>query len=214
MCKRLLMVFLSSLAAASFAHANVFKCTNDDGSIVYQQVPCVGGTNEPLIRSRAPRETRQEWTLISQTDEMTDKQQCVIESPPSYAGQRGNDFLFVSIRVTTTEQGEHVVGIHGSAPLSRRDIPPSFHNNIQGLGIRVDREPFVTVDTKAGQRVLGFGLEKSGLLVSQLSKGSQAAVRVRFWPYDHTYDGTDIALLDFGRAMDALASCRGISDQR
>lgn len=86
--------------------------------------------------------------------------------------------------------------------------PASFHNDISGLGIRVDRHPFIAVDKKPAQRLLGFSESQSSLIVSQMKDGNSASIRVRYWPYDDTHDGRDISMRGFTHALGLLAECR------
>lgn len=195
--------------------AGIYECKDKNGNVSYQDHSCEKGKNgaqinNPAINS-AQVDSKENWTLINQTDQMTNKKQCVIESPSAYVGKQGSDFLFVSIRITATDSGEFVVGLYSSSPLSDDQRPPSFHNNIRGLGIKIDNNDFTEVDLPISSRVIGFNLEKSKQLISQMENGSNASIRVRFWPYDETFDGHKIALWDISRAIHELKSCKNIA---
>lgn len=201
-----LAIGLMGLGLAGVVQAEMFKCTDASGHVTFSQTRCA----EDAVKLDTAQKTstaRTEWTLIDQVDKMTGRRQCIIESPGSYVGKQGSDFLFVSIRVTLMDDSRPIVAFYSAAPLGDRVEPPSFHNDIHGLGIRIDDNPFVPVDRKAAQRVIGFEEASSERVVALLEAGSEARARVRFWPYDTLYDGSPIALSDFPRAMESLRRC-------
>lgn len=203
-----LMLFISFSAPSLSA---LYKCKKNDGSISYQATKCPEKA-ETLMKKELPKTSSassdyDKWGLIEQIDKMTNNRICVIESGNSYVGKQGSDFLFVRVRVTLTDSGKYVVGLYSSSPLSDRQYPPSFHNDISGLGIKIDGNQFILVDRKASQRVLGFDRAKSQQIVSQLHSGNEVKLRVRFWPYDQTHDGGKISMRNFENATVKLKEC-------
>lgn len=207
--KFLLLIILMLFSTPSVSA--LYKCKQDDGSISYQGNPCPEKA-ETLMKKERPKASANnsdydKWELIEQIDEMTNNRICVIESGNSYVGKQGSEFLFVRVRITLTDSEQYIVGLYSSSPLSDRQYPPSFHNDIDGLGIKVDDNQFISVDRKASQRVLGFDVAKSKQIVSQLHSGNEVKLRVRFWPYDQTHDGGKISMRDFENAIKKLKEC-------
>lgn len=201
------------LFTSQYSFSAIYECKDSNGNTSYQDHSCkknekgseIGppSVNSPLV------DAKENWTIIDQVDDMTNQRSCVIESPSAYLGRQGSDFLFATIRVTITNTDQFVVALYSSVPLSDDMKPPSFHNDIYGLGLKIDNNQFIEVDLKINSRVIGFNSEKSNKIVSEILKGNKASIRVRFWPYDETFDGRNISLWDFQRALDALKTCKG-----
>lgn len=204
------------------SYSEIYECKDSKGSISYQDHSCDGKmkqsdmnvsqtTEQSSISSEQVKTTENnKWEVFDQVDEMTNKKQCVIESPIAYVGVQGSDLLIVSIKITATDEGKFIAALYSKAISS--DNAPSFHNDIYGLGLKIDKNDFIEVDTKLGQHSIGFNFEKTAMIISEMAQGSSASFRVRFWPYDKTFDGHGIPLWDFNRALHNLKACKGIAD--
>lgn len=206
---------------STYSLAGIYECKDSKGNISYQDHSC--DKEEKQSRLDATQETdktdtnqqpngsakNNEWTVFDQVDEMTNRKQCVIESPAAYVGIQGSDVLFVSIKITSTDDGKFIAALYSKDLAS--DNGPSFHNETHGLGIKIDKNNFIETDIKISQHAIGFSFENTKLLISEMERGNEASLRVRFWPYDKTFDGHGIPLLDFNRALQALKTCRGLT---
>lgn len=190
--------------------AAVYKCERPDGTMSYQGTPC--STKEKSIKTPIGNSSAQDkindlWTLVTNKDKMTDENTCIIQSPLFFVGSQGNDLIFSRIRLTKDNNGNPIVGIY-IPPVPGTELSPvSFHNDTNGLGARVDKNEFVKATVKATQNVLAFDLESSKILTEQLKTGEYIATRLRFWPYDKTYDTIPQSLSDFNRAFRLLNDC-------
>ena len=190
--------------------AAVYKCERTDGTTSYQGMPC--STKEksiktPIGNSSDKNKIDDLWELITNKDKMTDENTCIIQSPMFFVGSQGNDLIFSRLRITKDNNGNPIVGIYIDPVTGGELTTVSFHNDIHGLGARVDKNEFVEATLKATQNVLAFDLENSKKLIGQLKTGEYIATRLRFWPYDKTYDTTPQSLSDFNRAFRLLNDC-------
>lgn len=204
--KLLYLIFLTLFFSAKPSLADVYQCEDKNGNITFQDRICAGKSKQSTL-NLPTQDPKDKWELIDETDDMTNKKVCVISSPQTYVGKQGSDFLFSTIRITKSSSGNYIVGLYSHLAFDYDREPPPFHHNIQGVGIKIDQNSFITADTQASQRVIGFEVEKSKIIISELSNGNSASVRVRFWPYDYTLDGKNIQLWDFNRALQDLDSC-------
>lgn len=216
----LFIFFLFFISTNSYAE--IYECKDSKGSTSYQDHSCDGKIKESGLDSAQTTEQssissgqvktteNNKWEIFDQVDEMTNRKQCVIESPIAYVGVQGSDLLIVSIKITATDEGKFIAALYSKAISA--DNAPSFHNDIYGLGIKIDKNNFIEADTKLGQHSIGFSFEKTEMIISEMTQGSSASFRVRFWPYDKTFDGHGIPLWDFNRALHSLKTCKGIAD--
>ena len=197
--------------------AAVYKCERPDGTMSYQGAPC--STKEksiktPIGNSSGKNKINDLWELITNKDKMTDENTCIIQSPIFFVGNQGNDFIFSRLRITKDNNGKPIVGIYIDPVTGGGESTVSFHNDIHGLGARVDKNEFVKATLKATQNVLAFDLESSEKLTEQLKTGEYIATRLRFWPYDKTYDTIPQPLSDFNRAFRLLNDCVELNDTK
>lgn len=210
MIKSLIALIVVSLPTT----ASVYKCESPDGSLEYQGTPCDENEKTTIIEQQASQSVSASegpWELISRIDPMTDKKACIIESPSNFLGEQGNDFLFARVRMKLTPSGNYIVGIYTENPLSTTNVNgASFHYDINGLGLRVDSNHFIPVASKASDYVLGFSPQDSDILASEFLNGRVIKLRVRYWPYDKTYDGRGISLSSYRQALQQLHICSNI----
>lgn len=216
---RKLLFFLVLVAISSTAQA-VYKCVGPDGRVTWQDTACPQGSEDaspqpetaPEVRpstapSRRRTEEPQRWTLFRQRDDMTDKTNCIAESPSALVGFRGSDIYFARVRVVVASKGQYIVALFSSGELGDA---AAFHNDINGLGMRIDDHPFVPVAVHPSSRVLAFSEEDSNRLVEWMEAGSQVRFRVRFWPWDETHDADNVTLDGFRNALTELRDCSGL----
>jgi hypothetical protein len=192
------VVFWSSLV-----HAEVYKCPDGKGGSVFRDAPCSAGMEEPVVRTpQSPRRVRGVWAMRGGHDKLTDEQSCSLFSPQSYVVTTHREIASVHIALGMTTDHMLLVTLVSASAGSQR----SFHNDIHGLGLRVDEHPFMPVDVKGNAAVLAFLPERSQQLLPQLQTGTLAKFRVRFWPYEQTFDG-EISLEGFAEGYEALQRC-------
>jgi hypothetical protein len=192
------------------AGAAVYKCERPDGTMSYQGIPCATkekSIKTPIGNSTGKNKINNTWELITNKDKMTDENTCIIQSPLFFVGSQGNDLIFSRLRLTKDNNENPIVGIYIDPVTGTELSAVSFHNDIHGLGARVDKNEFVKATVKASQNVLAFDLESSEKLTEQLKTGDYIATRLRFWPYDKTYDTIPQSLSDFNRAFRLLNDC-------
>lgn len=215
-------LFICLLFFSTSSFAGIYECMDAKGNVSYQDHSCERSEKESRLDAEPPVEHQttalqppktidtNKWEVFDQIDEMTNRKQCVIESPIAYVGVQGSDLLIVSIKITATDEGKFIAALYSKALSSGN--APSFHNDIYGLGLKIDKNDFIEADMKLGQHSIGFNFEKTAAIISEMTQGGSASLRVRFWPYDTTYDGHGIPLWDFNRALHSLKACKGIRD--
>ena len=198
-----LMTTLLLLAISALpAWAQIYKCPDGKGGTVFRDRPCSDertGSDVPVVPPRLSSSSG--WHVRGGTDKLTDERSCILVSPEASLFTTHNQRAAVHIAVALTSIGEMVTLV--SAQTSAR---LSFHNEIRGLGLRIDTHPFVPADVKGNQTVLVFLPERSHQIFTQLETGKTAQFRVRFWPYDETFDG-EIPLVGFAEGVEALKRC-------
>jgi len=186
--------------------AAVYKCTSESGAVSFQGMPCAKQEKAEEIKVNVSSSNRiEEWELITRIDRIKKEKNCVIQSPTAYLGRQSGDFLFARVRTVLDADGKYVVGIYSDESFGKDGN--IFHNDISGLGIRVDDNDFVPVSVNANQHVLAFDHEASDALVHEFENGKKMSFRVRYWPYDETFDGVDVPLDTFPRALRQLKEC-------
>lgn len=209
---RIIFLIFFTLISAQIK-AQIYECKDSKGNVSFQDMACTTDKKQKKLEPEVKAEENykiadEQWALSKSFDLMTEMTACVIQSPLSFVGSHNSDLLFVRVRVAITKEGYYVVGLYSDDPLAKEDTSiPLFHNNIDGVGIKVEPNGFIDADQRYGDRVIGFSLEKSSLIVNQLNSGKFINVRVRYWPYEKTYDGYAISLKGFNSALDDLKKC-------
>lgn len=202
---RSIATFLFICAASINAHA-VNKCTDKSGKVTYQAAACDGGSTSNQIQvTPDPKMSPGSWEFSQQKDPMTGNKTCFATSPVTLTNWqgRGSKFAHVVIQLAATidSQSLTVRSFNGSEGL--------FHNNISGLGIRVDQQDFVPLTRKIGSHGLGFTGSDEGKVLGQLVQGKEVRLRLRFWPWDKIEDTSAITLNGFRQASVAMNRCAG-----
>lgn len=186
----------------STVSAEVYKCPDGKGGTVLRDVPCSAEAGRAASQPHSSRGTTPRWEVQEGRDTMTNEQSCTLFSPARYVLATHRQVIALRIAVAFTRSHRPLVTLVSGASASRL----SFHKDIHGLGLRIDSSPFVPIDIKGNQSVLAFLPERSQQLLPQLQTGKVAKFRVRFWPYDETFDG-EISLAGFAEEYEALTRC-------
>lgn len=200
----LLLLFFSGGATAE-----IYKCTKD-GKTSFSDKPCTGEQViitqqiEEKMPPKPAESANSSWKFHRSTDEMTGKNICLAVSPNIIVGVEGRDILAATLRVTGSSLGP-IVGLKSERLF--KEHPKSFHNDIDGLGIKIGDNAFIPFDEKSGSSVLGFSSEKSRQIVEQLATGNTFRLRLRYWPYEKTYDSTPQENTSFAAVFEQVKEC-------
>lgn len=195
------------------ASGAIYRC-EQGGKTVFSDRPC-GDEAVDITSSVASRAsvkgnpTTLKWQFYKHQDEMTGENTCLITTKAFTVDlQRGrlSEIKTGDLRIGMTRglTAPNVVIRSGDFFDHRAH---SFHNDISGLGIRVGDGEFFPVEKKAGNYLLAFGDSASGQIVEQLKSGAPFRVRVRFWPYETTFDSNPIAPDGFDDSYKQLVEC-------
>lgn len=181
------------------------KCIAPDGRVSYQEAACPAtAKNEKTLKIWDSKvgATRDEWRFERKHDEMTGRVSCLAFSPITAPKPipMPTDFFPVHMVVVATEQTE-VIGLRTS------DNRHTFHNDIQGMGVRTDTGPFIPFSNATGRHVVS--VDDSAALINMLNDSSTLLVRARFWPYEQLYDMEPISSTGFTTALAQARACAG-----
>ena len=201
---KLIAIALLTLASNTWA-GSYYSCTDANGKKSFQAMPCDGmsvdtGAVEIQESNKSGNRTNVlRWAFKQSTDSMTGIESCSA-SMRFYVGMIRNDFVFARMALIKFE-GQIYLAV------ATEQQHPLVHNNISGLGIKVGENNFQEFNLKIGQNNLGYDPSISNLIISQLSASTEAQVRLRFWPYDQTYDTPVIKYSDLNSALAKLEAC-------
>lgn len=170
--------------------------------MTYSDKPC-SESAEKVETTDSGSGSDDSWTFINHTDEMTGEQSCFAKSPNFYLGRQGNDWLFASLRVGGTEEKPLVI-LRSESSFDPK--PTSIHNDIEGLGLKVDGR-FFEVSASSGSYIAGFNYKQSAKILEKLNNSSGFRARLRFWPYEQTYDSEKKGLQGFRSAFRKASRC-------
>ena len=200
-------LFISVVAFVFSASANaaVYKC-EENGQTIFSDRPCGQAAEKVEIKNEKKRasSSTSKWEVLRAEDEMTGRTTCVAKSPNIYMGKEGSNFLFASLRVVTLNSG-FVVGARSEVGFDSR--PASIHNDISGLGVKVGDFGFQEFDVKQGSYVVGFDPDTSARIVEELKQSEHFRVRLRYWPYQETYDSSETTTQGLADALEDLRAC-------
>ncbi len=201
-----MFTFIVTVAASPSAWA-VNKCTGPDGRVVFQDAPCAATakkseTVKTWDSNLSGRSTRGTWEFRRTKDDMTGRTGCLVISPVTTPEPKGDfKFIPVNLAISVAPTGT-VFGVRTSTD---KDL---FHNDINGMGVKLDNLDFVALDIKGGQHVMGSS--KGPQLIESLSSARTVRLRLRFWPYDTLYDTMAIDTAGFAQAFAQAKSCAGM----
>lgn len=192
------------LLSATSAMA-INKCMSPEGRVTYQETPCPTTVkNEQTIKIWDSKVggARDSWRFERKHDEMTGKVSCLAFSAVTFPKPvpKPTDFLPVHMVLVATKETE-VIGLRTS------DNRHTFHNDIQGMGLRTNNGPFIPFSSKTGNHVVSVA--DNAALIDMIDKSSELLVRARFWPYEQLYDMEPISSEGFASALALARACAG-----
>jgi hypothetical protein len=206
------LALVAGLALHAGGAMAVNKCVVN-GQTIYQDAPCPGkaGAAAPVkIWSNTPGERatssgNERWAFQRNADDMTGKVSCLASSPTVLGKWRGDMDSITLVRLAVSaDQGGEIIGV-----VSTRD---SFHNDLQGMGVKVDGGPFVPLVIKGSSKVVTFGPAEQKQMVQALASGKDVRLRLRFWPYDELHDTLPITTAGYTQALAQARRCAGRTD--
>lgn len=202
-----LIAFVPLIASiTTTASAAVYKC-EEGGQLVFSDRPCGQNAEKLEIRERQKVKANSdssEWRMARFDDDMTGTTSCAAVSPLILLGIESGEMMFASMRVVSEGDG-FMVGVRSEAGIN--DRPESIHNNIDGLGLKVGEFPFHEFQIQSGSYVVGFKSEPSSEIVQELKEADSFRIRLRYWPYDQTYDSVGTTTTGFVRALEEMQDC-------
>jgi hypothetical protein len=200
------LLALALLLGTSPAFA-VNKCTDSTGKVVFQDAPCPSGlqADEVKVWQNTPGASggrSAEWQFLKATDQMTGKTSCKASSPVAYVPARrsSRDFNQMQLVVSAYGGGKFIAFVDLFSTSAN-----ILHNDVNGMGIRVEPGTFHPLNTRASQRIVAT--TESASLIDQLIQGKTFRLRMRFWPYDDLEDSRDIPLTGVRQAIAMAAEC-------
>lgn len=194
---------LATLCAPAWA---VNKCTGADGKVVYQDAACsVAAKTVAQVKTwDSTGNTSQAWRFSRNKDSMTGREVCFAVSPFIYTGDRGVSGGLVTVWIQVA------IGTDAAVALTVRTSEASsklFHNDISGMGIKVDEKEFTPFTQKVNAHVVSFSDAATFALLAQMETGSQIRMRLRFWPYDQLHDTPPTSMVGFKPALAQAKAC-------
>ncbi|UCU93996.1 hypothetical protein [Hydrogenophaga taeniospiralis] len=210
MSKKLITTAAATLLslAASPAWA-VNKCTQPDGSIAFQDAPCAASakkseTVKTWDSNLSGRSRSAGWEFRRSADDMTGRTGCLVISPVTSPEPKGGEFKFIPVNLAISVEASGVT--FGVRTSTDKDL---FHNDIGGMGVKLDNLEFIPLDIKAGQHVVGSS--KGPQIVDAMPASRTLRLRLRFWPYDTLHDTLPIDVGGFASAFAQAKRCAGIA---
>ena len=195
-------LLVALMLAAAPAAAAMHKCKGPNGRTIYSDVPCPATHEVQEIKIWNSRLSgRGVWEFEKRTDEMTGETACLVLSPSTTPEASKNiDFKFVPTQlVIDVTASTSIIGARLAFPKD------SFHNDLSGMGIKLDNLEFVPFDVKGGQHVVGTS--QSRKILDALPKAREVRLRLRFWPYDALYDTYPIPTTGYTAAIERAQQC-------
>ena len=183
----------------------VNKCTGPDGKVAYQDAPCANTSQATTIKlPDSSNVSGAGWVFSRQKDEMDGRVVCFAASPTIYTGYRSgrSNLVYVNLQIAMSKAYPLLLTIRTSTASS--DL---FHNDIGGMGIKVDGNEFVRITEKFNANAVGFTDDVALNVVQQLTDGKTLKMRLRFWPYQQLHDTDPISLGNFKQAWASAHAC-------
>ena len=199
-------VVLAALCTPAWA---INKCTLADSKVVYQDAAC--DTKSKTIEQVKTWDstgktgtTAEVWQYSRQKDSMTGREICFAISPSVLTGYRGVNSGFAHVWVQIAMNAAGLVALTVRTSEASNDL---FHNDISGMGVKVDEKEFMPFSRKVTAHALGFSDTSTGALLSQLEGGNHIRMRLGFWPYEKLHDAPPISLIGFKPALAQAKEC-------
>lgn len=202
---KLAILLISAASATSALSMNVadvpVKCTDTAGKVSYQRGSCPPGNKIEIVRNDAlPSQKREEWTFLRSVDSMTNAVSCVAHSPDFYIPAK-REYVTARLAVLIDNSGAPIVMLH------TKDNNSVFHHNIGGTGLKIGQREMAPFGSRPTQTVLALPKGLDGPAVDMMHISDVARARVRFWPWDETFDSHKISLQNFKQAVALAKNC-------
>jgi hypothetical protein len=190
-----------------------FVCTGADGKKTFQDKPCPGqGVDMPksvddqqqVLAEKKEYQSKpvkkNQWVFNQTFDDMTGTKTCGMVLGPIYMGyiqQKISTAQFILVKL----DGVITAGFRsaGSSPI--------LHNDILGLGVKIGDNDFIPVSIKFGQTSIGFSALETKKIIDEISTSEFLRVRLRYWPYDTSYDSSSYPYTGFAAAYEQMMAC-------
>ena len=194
------IALLTSLSAPAWA---INKCTGPDGRVAFQDAAC--DTQSKAIEQvktwdNNVNSSRDGWEFSRQKDDMTGAVTCFAVSPSAFVGTQ-RKYTDIHLQIALARDLKRL-----TVRLSPSDSD-LFHNDLSGMGIKIDGNAFVAITRKIGQHSVGFIPADELQLFDQLQSARQIKARVRFWPWDSLHDSAALSLKNFRQAFAQAQEC-------
>lgn len=201
-----LLAIFACVALSVFAVpvAAINKCTGQDGRVSYQEAACPNSAKDSKsIAAQANGSTSDAagvWKFKSAKDDMTGQASCFVISPVTFPVKpQPKGFYPVNAVLAFGGPDGPIFGMRTS------EDKTLFHNDLSGMGIKIDAGEFTPLTVKSGSHILG--VSSSAGVVAQLEKAQTLLARVRFWPFDQLYDLNPLAMDGYRAAVAQAKAC-------
>ena len=198
----LVLAALALLCAPAWAQ---YKCTGAGGRVTYSDVPCPSTQKKEEVKmwdsNLGGRAQARGWEFRRGKDDMTGKTSCLIISPVTTPEpKKGGDFKFAPVHLVVV-----VSGADATFAVRTSTDKDLFHNDLSGMGVKLDNMDFMPLDVKGGQHVVGSSA--GAKILEALPKAKSVRLRVRFWPHDALHDTMPISTAGYAAARERGAQC-------
>ena len=194
------MLFTAALMVLCGPALAINKCTGADGKVVFQDGACPNTSKADEVKIFNKISGAQgSWRFLKQNDNMTGAVTCFAFAPEAGIGSL-KDYPYVRLHIAM--RGDVV-----SLVLRTGSDTELFHNDIDGMGVKVDSNNFVGVNNKVNANAVAFDAAARATLVEQFSSGKAFRIRARFWPRNALGDTDSISLTGFKQAYAQAAQC-------
>lgn len=203
---RLFAALATATACFSAAAMNVadvpVKCTAPDGRVTKQKGSCPPGHKIEVDRydSPTPSAVGGDWSFTRYTDPMTNATTCVATSP-TFTIPAKRTYPSAALVVAYSKPDTPTLFLRIA---SKGEI---FHHNTTGTGLKAGDLPMLPFENRPTQTMLTVSPGTDAAMADTLLQAKTARARVRFWPWDDTYDSPEIPLSGYRQALSLAKSC-------
>lgn len=192
-------------AACTTVHA-VNKCTTPGGSVVFQDAPCSIGQKADSVKvwKNTPSESggpNTVWRFERTQDSMTGRAACFAYSPSTIIIANSYRDTNEARLVLSAQPAGNVLAVLRLESSSKS----IFHNDLEGMGIKVDPGSFHPLTIKVGQNLVST--PKAPTLIEELATANSFRLRIRFWPYDKLVDSGSVTTSGMKAALTMATEC-------
>lgn len=201
---------LACISAPAWA---VNKCTGPDGAVVFQDAPCdVKSKKAETVKTWDSKLTGRSggaevWEFRRSADQLKGTSACLVISPVTTPELKSGQFRFTPVHVVIVASAEQ--STFAVRTSTEKDL---FHNDLSGMGVKLDNLEFVPLNVKGGQNVVGSSA--GDRILAALPTSKSLRMRLRFWPYDALHDTMQIDTAGFASAFAQAKQCAGGSTSR